>query len=385
VKRFLDGYDKKANPSLFSRPGLTEVLASIARSKNTAAGPDGIPFAAWRAAPELAGPVLDGALQLLLTGRTPPADFNKALLFLLPKKATRLVSDTRPISVTNTDNRLLASVVAHAIMPAALELVHPAQKGFLWGRNGADHTADINHFFFEGVVKRLSRFVFFLDTAKAFDSIDHNWIHSVLDKAGFPPWVSLFLKSALHNVEVTPFFGSRVETWIPILRGVKQGCPLSPLLFILAYDPLLTALSKIPCISPFAFADDLAIATDDLAAISPALSLINDFSVASGLGVNRSKSCVVTSLPPSRHPGVKAYLSSCPWPDLPLADEAVHLGIPIGRSVTLERVFSGPYSKALNRLSQYRPVLSSLHKKILRQHVYRLALLLSYALLRSPY
>ena len=158
----------------------------MARSKNTSPGPDGVPFSAWRAAPDLAAPLLFGALSLLLEGKAPLKGFNHAILFLLPKKATGLVADTRPISVTNTDNRLLASVVSHTLMPATLELVDPAQQGFLWGRNGAKHTYDINSFFYQGVVERLDRFVFFLDTAKAFDSIDHEWIFKVLSPAGFP-------------------------------------------------------------------------------------------------------------------------------------------------------------------------------------------------------
>ena len=122
----------------------------------------------------------------------------------------------------------------------------------MWGRNGAKHTYDINSFFYHGVVERLERFVFFLDTAKAFDSIDHDWIFKVLKKAGFPSWVSSFVRCSLSEVLVTPFFGTLSDVWIPILRGVKQGCPLSPLLFIIAYDPLIVFLSSVPNVQPFA-------------------------------------------------------------------------------------------------------------------------------------
>src|SRR5690606_33276643 len=102
---------------------------------------------------------------------------NNGLLFLLPKKKTGLVSDTRPLSVTNTDNRLLAATVAHSIMPAMLDLVDPSQKGFLNGRQGADHVVDVNKF---GLKSGSKRFLFLLDTAKAFDSVDHDWVKAVI-------------------------------------------------------------------------------------------------------------------------------------------------------------------------------------------------------------
>ena len=58
---FLNGYNKKVDPSLVPSPTLGNVEAAIARSKNTSPGPDGIPFSAWRAAPDLAAPLLYGA------------------------------------------------------------------------------------------------------------------------------------------------------------------------------------------------------------------------------------------------------------------------------------------------------------------------------------
>src|SRR6185437_11597663 len=136
---FLRGYDSKVDNSLLQEPDLDSVLEAIAKSKNTAAGPDGIPFAAWRAAPDLAAPLLLGVLQAIFRGHNPPEGFNLGLLFLLPKKLTGLISDTRPLSVTNTDNRLLAACVARGIMPAISAYISPCQKGFLAGKDGGDH------------------------------------------------------------------------------------------------------------------------------------------------------------------------------------------------------------------------------------------------------
>ena len=288
-------------------------MAAIKRSNDSAAGPDGIPFAAWRANTEFAGPLLTAVLKSVCTGITPPSGFNHGVLFLIPKKPTGLVSDTRPISVTNTDNRLLASTVANLVMPAVTALVEPSQKGFLWGKNGMDHVCDINKFFFEGVKLDKQHLCFFLDTAKAFDSIDHQWALQVLARMGFPAWFISFVKGSLNDVRVSPCFGHSLLDWIDIKRGVKQGCPLSPLIFILAYEPLLFALSSLPNVGIFAFADDLALTAVCVSLISPALTLISIFARLSGLGINRDKSCVVSSAP-ARSP--------CRAPQLPLARSA---------------------------------------------------------------
>ena len=80
------------------------------------------------------------------------------------------------------------------------KLVEPCQKGFLQNKSGADHTVDINTWFFDGVAKNESRLLFFLDTAKAFDSIDHFWIFSVLERAGFPHWFRFFVRGSLDKV-----------------------------------------------------------------------------------------------------------------------------------------------------------------------------------------
>ena len=128
--KFLAGYTKRVDHSLLLSPSLEAVLEAIKRSNDSAAGPDGIPFAAWRAATVFAGPLLTDVLKFVCSGRTPPPGFNHGVLFLIPKKPTGLVADTRPISVTNTDNRLLASTVASLVMPAVRRTF---SKGFSVG------------------------------------------------------------------------------------------------------------------------------------------------------------------------------------------------------------------------------------------------------------
>ena len=85
-----------------------------------------------------------------------------------------------------------------------------------------------------------------------------DFIHATLRKLGIPRWICHVVKGLMSRVKVLPAF-SREHT-IDISRGVmiKQGCPLSPLLFAICYDVLLTQLDHTTDHTSLAFADDLA-------------------------------------------------------------------------------------------------------------------------------
>ena len=199
-----------------------------------------IPFAAYRATRKLFAPVLLGVAKALTAGRAPPEWFNVGILFLLPKKDTLLPEHTRPISVTNSYNRLIAKLLVRALIPVAKLLCNLAQKGFVPGRVGGDHIRTLNRNFYGCLHRDSNYFVLFMDTKKAFDSISHDFIHAVLEKYGMPQWVKNWMHCLLHGAKVAPFMGGTLtDVWISIKRGVKQGCPVSPIIFALVFDPLL--------------------------------------------------------------------------------------------------------------------------------------------------
>ncbi len=115
-------------------------------------------------------------------------------------------------------------------MPAILDFADPAQKGFLLGRHGTDHVVDINTFFYEGVENDTERFVFLLDTAKAFDSIEHGWIFHVLKHLSFPRWFIFFVRAMLSDVSVARSHAI-IQTFISVLPLVSGRQPRFGLTF----------------------------------------------------------------------------------------------------------------------------------------------------------
>ena len=347
-------------------PSLDQVAKAITDSTNSCGGPDGIPFAAWRAIKQHAAPVLHLVLKALCEGILPPEGYNYGLLFLIPKKGTLLPSDTRPISVTNADNRILAKAVVSAITPALLATLHPSQKGFIQGRNFEDHICELNEKFYKMVEdgeegeEGENFFILFMDTAKAFDSIDHAFIHEAIRRTGFPPWFSSLVQGLLHSVQVKPAFHGAEDRWIQIMRGVKQGCPLSPLLFVICYDVLLRQIDELPDAEPFACADDLAVGSYDFKSLWAPMRLVDRFRAASGLGINQDKTRIVSARPSDisrflRPSTLFEHLHRCPWWDVKEADAYKYLGLLFGRLVTVPEVYKIGLKGLIDRAVAYRP------------------------------
>ena len=139
-------------------PTRRDVRRALRRSNDSAPGPDGIPYAAWRRLGEAAVGLLFGALRQL--HRDSAADrlrvahwdeagpgyhsFNHSLLYCLPKKPSGQTANgdpmyapanTRPLCVANTDNRLIASAVKYRWEPLVGRHITDQQQGFLTGRN----------------------------------------------------------------------------------------------------------------------------------------------------------------------------------------------------------------------------------------------------------
>ena len=129
-------------------------------------------------------------------GHPPPERFNHGRLFLIPKDESYKVLSTRPIVVNNADNRLFAKVMTAVMTPGTQAVAHSSQKGFIQGRVGSDNVTGLTELFYSHMEAKKQVHILQIDTRKAFDSIDHEYILTVLEVIGYPGWlirVVLFL------------------------------------------------------------------------------------------------------------------------------------------------------------------------------------------------
>lgn len=219
---------------------------------------------------------------------------------LLHKKGN--VSDPanfRPISLLPTFWKILSSIFAHRFTFFLRKIISPEQVGFVKGRN-----IEVNLHTIDSIISEFPNiYTVAVDFEKAFDSLNHSYLLEVLKKFNFPPKFCELIKHFLFIGKSCLVLGNFYSSFFTVVRGVRQGDPLSGLLFIVALEPLLRALDhnsssfaprlKGLYIPDTAYADDLTIFVRKAKKIKLIQKILFKFEKASGLKVNNIKTQIL--------------------------------------------------------------------------------------------
>ena len=255
------------------RVGFHELMA---KPRDSAPGPDGIPFSAWRAAGIELYDVMFDAFDAFINGETLPPTFNTCNLAFIPKGedpnddilVARAPSSTRPISLSNTDNKYFALAINRPLAEVAKIIVHPRQRGFVQGKSLIDNVLEVEGFAQSYTIAEAENpAIFLFDVMAAFPSLSHQWLFVVLAKMKIPKVIIRALKAMYADCSATIVLGGRRLRSFNMLSGIRQGCPASGTLFALAIDPCLRFL--IGKVGPKrgivnAYADDIAAVLRDM-------------------------------------------------------------------------------------------------------------------------
>ena len=133
------------------------------KRRDSGPGPDDVPYSSWRAAPPCFREAIYGAYLKMLAGAWPDEEFNNSLLPFIEKgtqigdtadTVVREPGQTRPLSMSNTDNKMIADLVARPLRFHVTSKLHGAQRGGLAGEQMVDNLLDIEMKAIEFALKR---------------------------------------------------------------------------------------------------------------------------------------------------------------------------------------------------------------------------------------
>ena len=189
-------------------------------------------------------PILTNVFNHWLAQGAIPGSITKGVI-TLPKKGGRHVrgdlDDYRPITLLNTELKILARVLANRLQLVISDLIGPEQNYAVKGRSIRDNLHLVRQIL-EGIKDDTRAALINLDQSKAFDRVDHRFLAAVLETAGFQPEFRKWISILYHNPQAVVQVNGRCSGAFAIERSVRQGCPLSPLLYVLALEPLLRRL-----------------------------------------------------------------------------------------------------------------------------------------------
>jgi hypothetical protein len=271
-------------------------------SKNKSPGIDGLPYEFYSCFWSILGTDLVSVYNHnFLSGRLSFSQ-RTGLITLLYKKGDRLeTKNWSPISLLCTDYKILAKVLTNRLLLVLPSVVHPDQTCGVPGRFSSENVRVLQDIINHANQADSAAAIISLDQEKAFDHVDWSFMLRVLEQmnfgVSFRSWVKLLYTEIFSTVLVNDY----VSELFPVTRGVRQGCPLSPLLYVLVAETIAGAIRKDSSIDGFLlpdgrrtkvfqYADDTSILVQSDNSIRALFSLFDRYERASGAKLNVTKS-----------------------------------------------------------------------------------------------
>lgn len=226
----------------------------------------------------------------------------RGVITLVPKEDSYLsaLSNWRPITLLNLDYKIVSKVIAKRIEKVLPQIIHSDQTGFVKGRYIGQNIRLINDILEQTKLQNIPGILLLLDFQKAFDTIEWSYIQNTLDLLNFGQSIKRWISTFYTNPESAVLNNGFSTNYFQLSRGVRQGCPLSPYLFILGVEILACKIrqdKEIQGIKIFnsevkisQFADDTSLICNSCESVEKAIGVINSFGNISGLRLNPSKS-----------------------------------------------------------------------------------------------
>uniref|UniRef100_A0A670K2B4 Reverse transcriptase domain-containing protein n=1 Tax=Podarcis muralis TaxID=64176 RepID=A0A670K2B4_PODMU len=307
-KHHLKQIAKEEKEALDQKITQEEIKKAIGKMKaGKAPGPDGLPAKYYKTlinqiAPVL-GEVMNNILNNILKEGRIPKTWKEAYIILIPKKDVDNldVKNYRPISLLNNDYKIFADIMAERLKRVMINKIHKDQTGFLPGRQLRDNVRNLIDIieYLDMNIDRKAALVF-IDAEKAFDNISWDFLKRSLETMGIGEKFRRGIEAIYKEQKAKLVINNTTTEYFNIYKGTRQGCPLSPLLFIIVLEILNERLRESTKVRGIkvgkrefkikAYADDMVLTLEEPKdSVEEALQKIEEFGAVAGFRVNKSK------------------------------------------------------------------------------------------------
>ena len=176
-------------------------------------------------------------MKLTLKGSYLPPKAEASLPLYIKNEKTQL-SNWRPISLLNTDYKLLAHILANRLKTVIDKLISPDQTGYIQGKFLGQNIRVIQDIIDMIEEENTEAALLFLDFKKAFDTVNHDFLFKTLERYKFGNSFTNWVKIMYNKAESCVTNNGWVSKPLKKKCGIRRGCPLSALLFLLVVEIL---------------------------------------------------------------------------------------------------------------------------------------------------
>lgn len=288
-----------------SEEEIIKVIWSMDSDK--APGPDGFTIHFYKVCWDIIKHDLQKMIRGFMTKAKVGGSTNSTYLALIPKDSNpETFARFRPISLCNASYMILKKLLANRIKPLLPRIISSSQGGFVEGRHILDNFIQVQETIHSSKQRKEKGMLIKLDMANAFDRVNRTFLSKLLLSFGFPTRFVNLIKAYMNNPWIAPLINGRPTNFFKAKRGIRQGCPLSPYLYIIMVESLSRKLEaerlsgSIPGLKPSSrvnplnhalFADDSILLGGASSRIAKAFdTVIRNYCKVSGALVNERKS-----------------------------------------------------------------------------------------------
>ena len=283
------------------KPSKDEIRKAIMKLRNgKAAGPDEIPAEAIKADLDTAVNTLFSLFGRIWEEEVIPAQWKEGLVIKLPKKGDlRDCNNYRGIMLLSVPGKVFNRVLLERMKDAVDPILREQQAGFRKNRSCADQIASLRIIVEQSLEWKSPLYINFIDYQKAFDSVDRETLWKLLGHYGIPGKMIRLIKCIYEDMNCRVIHAGRMSDSFHVNTGVRQGCLLSPFLFLLAIDWIMKTTTANTSngiqwtmgtqLDDLDFADDLALLSHSHNQMQDKTTRLETISAGTGLRINKKK------------------------------------------------------------------------------------------------